>query len=123
MPAETPSEGFWTGSEGIDVRFAEMMTDTIIFNAGTAIDKYGKRTYGGTTVTAQGKVIYENRLIKDQEGQDILSTGRVILYGPYTSLTLADKITLPNGTSPVIISLETKKDTAGPHHTVVHFGV
>lgn len=122
MP-ETPSSGYWTSGVGIDDRFLEMMTDTITFNAGSAIDKYGKRTYGGTTTTAQGHIVYENKLIKDQEGQDILSTGKVILYGPYTSITLQDKITLPNGTSPVIVSIETKKDTGGPHHTVVHFGV
>lgn len=113
----------WTSPEGISSRFLEMMPDTITFNAGSAIDKYGKRTYGGTETTASGRVIYETRLMKNLEGQDIVSTGRVVLYGAYPSLTLADKITLPNGTSPVIVSLETKKDTGGNHHTVVHFGV
>ena len=122
MP-ETPSSGYWTSAVGIDDRFSEMMTDTVVFNAGSAIDKYGKRTYGGTTTSVQCKIIYETRLMKDMEGQDIVSTGRAILYGPYTSLALTDKITLPNGTTPVIISIETLQDTAGPHHTVVHFGV
>lgn len=113
----------WTGPEGIDSKFLEMMPDTVIFNAGSAIDKYGKRTYGGTQTSANGRVIYETRLMKNMEGQDIVSTGRVILYGAYATLTLADKITLPNGTTPVIVGLETKKDTGGNHHTVVHFGV
>lgn len=113
----------WQGPEGIDSKFLEMMPDTITFNAGSAIDKYGKRTYGGDVTSARGRVIYETRLMKDLEGQDIVSTGRVILYGPYASLTLSDKITLPNGSTPVIVSLETKKDTGGNHHTVVHFGV
>jgi len=113
----------WTSPEGIDPRFAEMMTDTIIFNAGSTIDKYGKRTYGGTQTTATGRVVYENRLMKDAEGQDIVTTGRVYLYGAYPTLTLADKITLPNSTTPVIVALETKKDTGGNHHTIVHFGV
>ena len=113
----------WQGPEGIDSKFYEMMTDTITFNAGSAIDKYGKRTYGGTETSARGRVVYETRLMKDTEGQDIVSTGRVYLYGPYASLTLGDKITLPNSTSPVIVGVETKKDTGGNHHTVVHFGV
>jgi len=47
----------WTSPEGISSHFAEMMTDTIIFNAGSAIDKYGKRTYGGTQTTATEKII------------------------------------------------------------------
>ena len=122
MP-EGPSEGFWTGSEGIDVRFSEMFTDTVTINAGSAIDKYGKRTYGGTQSSIQARVIYETKLMKNMEGQDIVSAGRVLLYGPYTGITLADKLTLPNGTTPVIVSIETKQDTAGPHHTVLHFGV
>lgn len=113
----------WQGPEGIDAKFLEMMPDTITFNAGSAIDKYGKRTYGGSVTTARGRVVFETRLMKDIDGQDIVSTGRVILYGPYASLTLGDKITLPNSTSPVIVAVETKKDTGGNHHTVVHFGV
>lgn len=121
--ANTPSGGYWTGDNGIDSRFLEMMTDTVVFNAGSAIDKYGKRTYGGTQTSASARVVYETRLMKDAEGQDIVSAGRVYLYGPYASLTLADKITLPNGTTPVIVGLETKKDVGGNHHTVVHFGV
>ena len=121
--AFTPSGGYWTGENGIDPRFLEMMPDTIVFNAGSAIDKYGKRTYGGTETSARGRVIYETRLMKDSEGQDIVSTGHVILYGPYVGFTLKDKITLPNGNTPVIVGLETKKDVGGNHHTVVHFGV
>lgn len=113
----------WSGPEGIDSKFYEMMPDTIVFNAGSSIDKYGKRTYAGTTTSARGRVVFESRLMKDDQGQDIVSAGRVYLYGPYASLTLGDKITLPSGATPVILSLETKKDTGGNHHSIVHFGV
>ena len=113
----------WQGPEGIDAKFLEMMPDSITFNAGSAIDKYGKRTYGGAATSARGRVVYETRLMKDTEGQDIVSTGRVLLYGAYPYFTLADKITLPNSTTPVIVAIETKKDTGGNHHTVIHFGV
>jgi hypothetical protein len=118
-----PSTTVWSGATGINAKFYEMMPDTITFNAGSSIDKYGKRTYGGTVTSARGRVIYDSKLIKNTEGQDIVSSGYVILYGPYASLTLGDKITLPNGTTPVMVSIETKKDTGGNHHTVVHFGV
>jgi hypothetical protein len=113
----------WTNQEGISTQFAEMMTDTIVFNAQSAIDKYGKKTFGGSTTTASGRIVFETRLMKDMEGQDIVSTGRVYLYGPYASITLGDKITLPSGATPVIVAVETKKDTGGNHHTVIHFGV
>jgi hypothetical protein len=113
----------WTGPEGISTHFNEMMTDTIVFNAQSAIDKYGKKTFGGSQTSVTGRIVFETRLMKDMEGQDIVSTGRVYLYGAYTALTLGHKITLPSGATPVIVALETKKDTGGNHHTVVHFGV
>ena len=113
----------WSGPEGISTHFAEMMNDTIVFNAQSAIDKYGKKTFSGSTTTASGRIVLETRLMKDMEGQDIVSTGRVYLYGAYTALTLGHRITLPGGANPVIVAVETKKDTGGNHHTIVHFGV
>jgi hypothetical protein len=113
----------WSGSEGIDSKFYEMMPDSITFNAGSAIDKYGKRTYGGTVTSVRARIVYDTKLMKDSEGQDIVTAGKAYLYGAYPYFTLGDKITLPNSTSPVIVGIETKKDTGGNHHTVIYFGV
>jgi hypothetical protein len=33
----------------------------------------------------------------------------------------SSKITLPNGTTPVIINIDTVSDQFGQHHTTVHF--
>jgi hypothetical protein len=112
----------WSGSEGIESAFLEMMPDTITFNGSTAMDKYGKKTFGGSTVTARGRIMNDTVLIKDQNGQDIVTEGHVILYGNYSSLTIGHKMTLPNSLSPVIIKIDNKSDTAGTHHTVVYFG-
>lgn len=100
-----------------------MMPDTVIFNAEQAKDKYGKATFSGTNTSVRGRIVFETRLMKNEMGEDVLTGGRVYLYGDYSTITLGHKITLPNGTSPVIVAVESKKDTAGVHHTVVTFGV
>lgn len=113
----------WSGDVGITDQFLEMMPDTIIFNASTAMDKYGKKTFGGSNVSVRGRVQYETDLIKDDYGQDIVAMGKVYLYGNYSTITLTHKMTLPNGTSPVIVKVDNKSDTgATAHHTVVYFG-
>ncbi len=113
----------WEGPTGIDLAFYEMMPDTVIFNAEQSKDKYGKATFSGTNTSVRGRVVFDQKLIKNEFGEDVVTGGRVYLYGDYSTLTLGHKITLPNGTSPVIVAVESKKDTAGVHHTVVSFGV
>ena len=117
------SKTVWEGPTGIDLAFFEMMLDTVSFNAEQSKDKYGKATFSGTTTSVRGRVVYESRLIKNEMGEDVLTGGRVYLYGDYSTITLGHKITLPNNTSPVVVAVESKRDTAGVHHTVVSFGV
>lgn len=112
----------WKGPVGMETAFLEMMPDTVTFNGSTAMDKYGKKTFGGSTITARCRIMNDTVLIKDQNGQDIVSEGHVTLYGDYSSLTLTHKLTLPNSISPVIIKIDNKSDTGGAHHTVVYFG-
>jgi hypothetical protein len=113
----------WTGKTGFDSSFLEMMPDTITFNATSATDKYGKKTFSGTNISVRCRLVDDTVLVKDSEGQDIVSVGRAYLAGDYSTLTLGHKITLPNGTTPVIVKIDSKNDTSATvHHTVVHFG-
>lgn len=115
----------WSGTTGFDsANFLEMMPDTVIFNATTATDKYGKKTFGGGNISVRARLIDDVVLVKNAEGQDIVSAGRAILAGDYSTLTLGHKITLPNGSTPVIVKIDNKNDTsATTHHTVVYFGM
>jgi len=119
---QTLTKTLWSGPTGIDAAFSEMMPDTVIFNPESSKDKYGKATFG-SNISAQGRVVFDTKIVRNDLGEDILTGGRVYLYGDYSTITLGHKITLPNGISPVIVSVESKKDTAGVHHSVVHFGV
>lgn len=117
------SESNWSGATGMQSPFLEMMPDTIVFNATTATDKYGKKTFGGANVSVRGRIVDDTVLIKNDQGQDIVASGKVYLYGDYSTLTLGHKITLPDGSTPVILKLDSKNDTTTTtHHTVVYYG-
>ena len=99
----------WTGTTGFDsANFLEMMPDTVIFNPTASTDKYGKKTFGNaqTNISARCRIIDDIVLVKNAEGQDIVSTGRCILAGNYDTLTLGHKLTLPNGVTPVIVKID-----------------
>ena len=103
--------------------FLEMMPDTITFYSSASKDKYGKDTFSGTPITARGRIQYETAVIKDDYGQDVVVLGKVYMYGDYSAITTAYKMTLPNGRSPVILKVDDKADvTTNVHHTVIFFG-
>lgn len=113
----------WTGSNGIDSAFLEMMPDTVSFFAETAKDKYGKPTWSTSGENVKGRIIFQTQKVVNEQGEEDVTGGRVYLYGDYSDITVGHKINLPNGTSPVIVSVENKTDNGGVHHTVVTFGV
>lgn len=117
------SHAQWTGSNGIDSAFLEMMPDTVTFYAEASKDKYGKSTFSQTATNVKGRVIYQTQKITNEQGEDDVIGGRVYLYGDYSNITVGHKIDLPNGKSPVIKSVENKTDNGGVHHTIVTFGV
>lgn len=122
MPQVT-GESNWSGPTGMQSAFLEMMPDTITFNASTATDKYGKKTFGGQNISVRARIVDDTILIKNDQGQDIVASGKVYLYGDYSTLTLGHKITLPDGSTPVILKLDSKNDTTTTtHHTVVYYG-
>ncbi len=115
----------WSGTTGFDsANFLEMMPDTVIFNATASNDKYGKKTFSATNISVRARLIDDTVLVKNSEGQDIVSVGRAILAGNYDTLTLGHKLTLPDGKTPVIVKIDSKNDTsATTHHTVVYYGM
>jgi hypothetical protein len=115
----------WSGTTGFDsANFLEMMPDTVVFNATASNDKYGKKTFSATNINVRCRLIDDTVLVKNSEGQDIVSVGRAILAGNYDTLTLGHKLTLPSGATPVIVKIDSKNDTsATTHHTVVYYGM
>lgn len=105
----------------IDPAFSEMMSDTITVFGASTVDKYGKQSFSGTGTAYQCRLVFENRMIRDDDGREIVEAGRAIVYGVAVA-SVKDRVTLPGGKSPLVTSVATIKDEVGEHHTVIGFG-
>jgi|ERR1019366_3291804 hypothetical protein len=107
---------------GIDPTFLALMPETIIItHPDTLNNLHGKRTYTGTATNVRCRIQNKGMLIRAADGKETVTTGRVYCYG-IVSVSVGDKLTLPDGTSPVILSVDNSEDEAGGYCTVIHFG-
>ena len=105
----------------IDTRFLELMQDTVTIYTKTSLDQYGARAWSASGTTYNSHVQPETSVTVDQDGRQISITATVIIYGVAT-VTSNDKIVLPDGTSPPIISVHQYRDENGSHHTTLRLG-
>lgn len=109
----------------IEAEFAEMMLDTILvaakagYEGGT--DLYGRHAYAAD-VPYRCRLVYEQRILRDKDGQEVVEQGRALIYGVATASVL-DRVTLPDGSKPLVTSVDTVADPDGDHHSVIGFGV
>jgi hypothetical protein len=106
----------------IDPEFDEMMNDICLFQAGTAVDAYGKRTFG-TALSIEGRVMYADVLERGELLRNDYPRGKFLTFGQVPSINLRSKMTLPDGTDAVVLSVDQMEDEEGPHHTVITFGM
>jgi hypothetical protein len=108
-------------ADAIYSKVAEFMTDTVVFTAKSAVDKYGKSTFGGAVVTATGRLIYDTVRSKDVQGVEVTDIGRFITNGPQTSITTSHRMVVGSDTF-TINGVDNLADENGAHHTVIRFG-
>jgi len=107
---------------GIESSFRELFSESITLFPPASTDKYGRRTHSGAgSVVVPAHLVSEVVLTRSPDGRDVVETGKVYLYGPQT-VTTDYLILLPDGSSPVILGVDTPHDQNGAHHTVVRVG-
>jgi hypothetical protein len=104
----------------IETAFSSMMPSSVTITSVSATDAYGKRTFAGAT-TIQCRIQKSKRLINSADGKQIPEEGRVYCYGT-SSATVNDRLTLPDGSTAPILSVETRNDEVGSYVTVISFG-
>ena len=103
-----------------------LLTRTVTIASASSRDAGGAATYG-TAVTYPARVEHRQRQVKDGNGRDVLAT-TVVYVGTNTtgaglpSATPQSRITLPDGTTPPILTVERQDDLDGAHHEVVFCG-
>jgi hypothetical protein len=106
---------------GIESDYRELFSERVTLFPPTVLDKYGKRTFSASGVSACAHLVSDISLSRDQDGREVTEVGKVYLYGVFT-VTTDYKIVMSDGSSPVIIGVDTPFDPAGAHHTVVRIG-
>jgi len=98
---------------------SELFTDTATHAVLSTRDGFGKPTYGSGTAYS-GRLVTKNKLVRDQQGDDVVSTAHFWFQGA-PDVGPDDQITLSDGATPPIISVERFQDDVGTSHTKVYF--
>lgn len=104
----------------LETEFAALMGETITLQAPATVDKYGKRTWS-TQQSFTARVQPVQDLSRDALGREVPIMGKVYVYGS-PAVTPEWKITLNDGSSPVIVGAYRVRDEDGPHHTMIEIG-
>jgi hypothetical protein len=105
----------------IESLLTDLMVQSITIAAVSSKDAYGKRTWGSPSTINQCRVQSGDHKVLDSLGQEKVANGRVYVPGAPT-LTLNDKITLPDGSTPPILAISRLSDERGSHHSIIHYG-
>lgn len=106
----------------IEPEFRELFSEQVTLLPKVSMDKYGRRTHAASAAPIPAHLVSETRLIRTADGREVVETGRVFLYGYFPNVDTDFLIVLPDGSSPVVLAVETPFDEVGGHHTVVSVG-
>lgn len=105
----------------IETEFLAMMPSVVTIYSDSGVDAYGKISHIATGTQVRCRVQEATNRYSSERNRDEFENGTLILYGT-PDISISSKIVLPDGTSPIILSVKTHNDDFGPHHTTVTFG-
>lgn len=97
----------------------DMMPTTATFANPSTFDVYGKPSVG-TTVSFKCHISQNQKQTFTPEGVVVLQGGSLQMDAVY-AVDQKAKLTLPDGSTPKILSVKTFYDENGPHHTTLDF--
>lgn len=100
---------------------AALMIDTVTVAPAATTDAYGRTNHDAPLTYTGVRVRPSKHRVTDRDGKDHVATGLVYLPG-HPEIGLDDLLTLPDGSVPVLLSMDRVSDEQGPHHTVLHYG-
>ena len=103
----------------IDIQLTNFFPHTVTINPYASYNNFGEEVFSGSTRTAKAYVEPNNTLTRTDTVQEETRPTRAIVSD--TSITVRDKITLPDDTTPEISSIEKHIEVTGLEHTRVIF--
>lgn len=109
----------------LDPELMDLMTDTVTVTPWTSDDAYGAPQYAATGTTYPARVEYRAQLVVNRQGREVVSNTTVYFghnsAGAFPGLTTRDRLTLPDATSPEILSIKRLTDETGlTHHEAAY---
>jgi len=109
----------------IDRELLTLMTDTVTWSTASTLSQYGVPTWAGTGHSMAARIVTRHDEIRDADGQ--VRAARATVWCASTNgstfiPTVDDRITLPDGTTPPILTVETYPDEIGTHHHKIAIG-
>lgn len=105
--------------------WTEDMTDTITVHSGTTFDNYGKLSTSNNSTNFSARVVSDKSRTRDTEGEQIVEGGSLFILSD-AAINIGDRLILPGGAEPIILSVDkviySANGTPTVHHTVVKFG-
>ena len=98
---------------------ADLMPDTATWYPLSARDRFGQTTYG-TGTEYSTRLVRRNRLVRDTQGDQVVSSAQLWLAGA-PAIAPDDRVTLSDGKSPDILSVERFQDESGASFTKAYF--
>ena len=102
--------------------FEDLLRSTITVEPRTGQDGYGMPTYG-TAVTVAARIVYRPKMVRSTEGKEVVSGVTAWVTSQLVTVAATDRITLPDATTPRILSVERVPDEAGTVYTKIYFGL
>jgi len=105
----------------IDPQFLQLMPSIVTWYQKSSRDAYGKGSFAATGTAVRCRIQQSSKMSRDSEGKEVNEIGSVYVYGVST-ITVDDKLVMPDGKVAVVLTVETRNDESGPHHTVIRIG-
>lgn len=106
-----------------DAAFLDVLKQTLTVNrlSGVSTDGYGRPAYSTSALSRYCRVTEKQTLVRTFEGeQEVANT--VVWVRSTSTFSPSDKITLPDGTCPKLLSVEEYRDQDGTiHHHKLYF--
>jgi len=101
----------------------DMMPQTLTHAswAGMSTDGYATTTYSTSTTSYRCRVTSKQRMVRNFNGEEEMALTTVAVASTSTFSAL-DKFTLPDSTTPILLSVETFRDEDGVTHSKLGFG-
>lgn len=96
--------------------FKRRLTETIsIAPVDSTMDGHGFHGHG-TAVNNLSLLVNKRKLVRDDEGNEVVSSARIYVKNTWSSPKVTDKLTPVDGSVPTIIAIDTIKD----HRNVIN---